>query len=593
MRATRLASTLLLLVLFTLAPLTGHAQVPGEVHPLHDDALIAPPPSASLLAATAEPRGPSQYLAGNVAVRLVLPESTGAVDPSTADWTPAQIAAIRSQVQEALNWWVARLPLARLSFQLRVEVVPTAYEPITYGLADEGRWIGDTLANLGFRAVSYFDQAYAATDALRTELGADWATTIFMVNSAGQSSGAFTDGRFAYAYLNGPFMVISSAAGAYGPNRLAPVVAHELGHIFGALDQYAAARVSCDQRGGYLNTPSTNSQFGGCGTNHPSIMLEPLSAFAAGQVDASALHQLGYRDSNGNGAIDPLDTSPTLELQENSLAASTGRPLIRGVARDVAFPSAVQQHVTLNHISAVEYRVDGSPWIPAGPDDGTFDGAREPFSIELPLYDGVYAVELRTVNSAGATYSSAPSRIEVTWVGPQPVYAVEAPGVTAHRGLVLQLQAPALTDALQISESTSFAGAVWQQFASNITYDLTGTDGPRTVYVRFRDQFGLLSLPYAGTTILDTTPPRGRVIRLPADPSLLLLEAHDATTAVVAVEVTSADGPAVWHPFAPSLRIDSGFIEPLTVRFRDAAGNLSPAYTPASGYVIALPLVRS
>ncbi len=592
MRAILLASSLALSVLLTLAPLAGHAQSPDS-HPLANDALTPPPLSAGILAAgSGESRGLSQYMAGSVAVRLVLPESSGVIDRSSADWTAAQIAAIRNQVQAGLDWWVARLPLARLSFQLQVEVVPTDYEPITYGLSEEGRWIGDTLARLGFTGYNHFDQAYAAANALRAERGTDWATTIFVVNSAGQASGAFADGRFAYAYIGGPFMVLTSDAGTYGSSRLAIVVAHELGHIFGALDQYAAAGIRCDERSGYLYTPSSNSQFEGCGTSFPSIMLEPLGAFAAGQVDASALHQLGYRDSDADGVIDPLDTIPALELQDQSLASSTGRPLIRGIARDIAFPSESLPAVSLNTIRAVEYRVDGGPWMTASPTDGAFDGVREPFSAELPLYDGSYELEVRAVNSIGVSSPPVASRIEVAWVGPPPAYTVTAPAVTASRNVELDLNGPAATAAIQVSESPDFTTASWQPFAPRLSYYLAGADGPRTIYVRFRDQFALVSLPFKVTTILDTTPPHGRAIRLPADPSLLLLEAHDAATEVVAVELAPANRPATWHPFAPDIRIMEALATPITVRFRDAAGNLSPAYQATLGYRIGLPVVR-
>lgn len=591
MRAILLASSLALFVLLTLAPLTGHAQSPDS-HPLANDALMPPPPGAGILAAASESCGLSQYMAGSVAVRLVLPESSGAIDRSSADWTAAQIAAIRSHVQAGLDWWVARLPLARLSFQLQVEVVPTDYEPIAYGLSEEGRWIGDTLARLGFTGATYFDQAYAAANALRAERGTDWATTIFVVNSAGQASGAFADGRFAYAYIGGPFMVLTADAGAYGSSRIATVVAHELGHIFGALDQYAAAGIRCDQRSGYLDTPTSNSQFEGCGTSFPSIMLEPLGAFAAGQVDASALHQLGYRDSDADGLIDPLDTMPTLELQDHSLASSTGRPLIRGIARDVAFPSASLPAVSLNPIRAVEYRVDGGPWMTASPTDGAFDGVREPFSAELPLYDGSYLLEVRAINSIGVSSPPLASRIEVAWVGPSPAYTVTAPAVTASRSLELELDGPAATAALQISASPDFADASWQPFAPRLSYQLAGADGPRTIYVRFRDQFALVSLPFRVTTVLDTTPPHGRAVRLPADPSLLRLEAYDAATEVVAVELAPANRPAEWHPFAPEIRIMGVPATPITVRFRDAAGNVSPAYQATLGYRTGLPIVR-
>ncbi|GAB4435847.1 MAG: hypothetical protein OHK0015_27070 [Chloroflexi bacterium OHK40] len=592
MRAVAVAYGLAAVILLAMFPLAGIAAPTSEPEPLlHEDALIPPPPGPGILAGASDGRGPSQFLAGSVAVRLVLPESDGSIDHSSEDWSPAQIEAVRQEVQAGLDWWSARLPLAHLRFELRVEVVPIPYEPINYGLSQEGRWIGAALTRLGYSGASYFDQAYAAAEALRAERGTDWATTIFVANSANHPTGTFIDGRFAYAYLNGPFVVMTSDSGAYGQHNLDLVTAHELGHTFGALDQYASARISCDRRSGYLDTPTTNSQYGGCGTRNPSIMLEPIAAFAAGQVDTAALHQLGYRDSDGDSLIDPLDTAPTIEIRESTLASATGRPVLQGSAQDSAFPSPYHQDVSINHIRAVEFRVDGGLWLPADAVDGNFDERAEQFSAELPLYDGRYTVELRAINSAGVASTPVTRELNVTWIGPQPAYRVSAPEAVAQPQVALQLDAPAATQGVQVSEEASFAGAEWQPLSPTLNVALEGADGPRTIYVRFRDQFGLISLPYVVETTLDTRPPRGRVMRDPHDAARLLLEARDEGSAVTAVQIEPQGLPPLQFPFTPAVELADLPAGPLTVRFRDAAGNLSPAYVPANGYEVAMPML--
>lgn len=592
MRAAIVAFALVLLVFTAILAPTALAHPAVTQDPPHDDALVAPPRSAALLAGTDDLRGPSQFMAGKVAVLAVLPESNGSIDPSREDWTPEQIEAVRAQIQAALDWWTARLPLAELSFQLRVQVVPSAYEPTSRGLEEEGLWVGDTLRRLGFDGPSYFDQAYFAADALRDELGADWGTVLFVPNSA-NGSGYLADGRFAYAYINGPFLVVTSGAGGYGADDLAPVVAHELGHTFGALDQYAGARVGCERRSGYLNTPSSNSQYNGCGTRFPSIMLEAIGAYKAGLVDSSALHQLGYRDSDDDGIIDPLDTAPAIELQQNSLASSTARPVLRGVTRDVPFPSAFQTDVTLHTVSAVEFRVDAGPWLPAVPADGAFDSAHEAFSAELPVYDGSYNVEVRARNSAGTTSELAARRIDVTWIGPAPSYKVSVPALTASPEITLRLDAPATTQGVQVSEDASFAGAKWLPYSPTLGYTLAPGDGRRTLYVRFRDQFALASLPAAVPVVLDTMPPSGSAMRSAATSNKLLLSASDESSAVVDVELSVGGEAPRWLPYASQLELPPLTDDaPLSVRFRDAAGNVSSPVAAGVGYRVALPLVR-
>lgn len=593
MRAVALAYVLALATILAMFPLAGRAAPAAQSEPAHfDDALIAPPPSRVGIASTAVPRGPSQYMAGDVAILVVLPESDGSIDRSTEDWTPTLIDGVRAQVQAATDWWARQLPRAGLRFQLRFVVAPTAYEPSSRGLADEGLWIGDALGRLGYRGPTYFDQAYAAVDALRAELGADWGTVLFVPNTA-NGSGYLADGRFAYAYINGPLLVVTSDAGGYGTQQLAPVIAHELGHTFGALDQYVSARVPCDRRSGYLDTPTTNSQYGGCGTNLPSIMLDAVAAYKSGSIDPSALHQIGYRDSDGDAVIDPLDTAPALELHEQSLASGTGRPVIRGSARDVAFPSSGQAAVTLHAIAAIEYRVDGGVWIPVGAQDGAFDSAAESFLAELPLYDGSYSLEVRALNSAGMASPLVARQLDVTWMGPAPRYVVSAPAVTASSQVSLQIDAPATTEAVQVSERPDFADAIWQPFFASLDVSLQPGDGQRTLYVRFLDRFGLDSLPAPVTVVLDTQPPRGSAVRSPAEPTRLRLEASDPGSGVVAVELRVGVGEPSWSPFSAELQLPQGTNDaPVQVRFRDGAGNVSAPISATLGYRVALPLLR-
>ena len=73
--------------------------------------------------------------AGRVAVRAVFVESDGGAEPSTEDWQPEQIAAVQSQIATALDWWRARLPNARLTFELIPSVVPSRYEPVAHDLS--------------------------------------------------------------------------------------------------------------------------------------------------------------------------------------------------------------------------------------------------------------------------------------------------------------------------------------------------------------------------------------------------------------------------------------------------------------------------
>lgn len=519
MRTKLLLSLLLCLV---LAPITILQAAPNTEPnlPLPTDDVLLAPVTASLAFTVDDEqdlRLPSQYLAGRVAVRVVLPESTGELDRSSEDWTETQIEQVIAEVRAALDWWRERLPAARLEFDVVVQVVPTRYEPIRYGLAQEGLWMSDVLRTLGYTSNNYFEQAFQAAFDLRDQRGADWATMIFIVNSA-RDDGYFADGRFAYAYLHGPFSVITSDGGPYTTQWLRAVIAHEFAHLFGALDQYSAAGVRCDQRSGYLFAPTTNSMFNDCGTNEPSIMRELINSFINGAIDASARAQLGYRDSDGDGIIDVLDTMPSLMLTTVQQEAGR-RPLVELVAHDVPYPSPVQPDATINPITAIEYRVDQSDWQFVEPVDGTYNRVRELAQIELPLYDGEYVVEFRALNLAGNASAIITQTVTFSGLGPAPEYHLPESAYLNGQHLIIHVQAPAATQAVEISARRDFANAMRLPYVPELALPLdsapslaANTDLLTTMYVRFIDGAGWPSLAYA---IPIETPPAQHHVLIP------------------------------------------------------------------------------
>lgn len=554
-----------------VAPVTA-----DSTSPLHADALQAPPRrrlAGSSDNPTPDQYQPSTFLAGKVAVQIIFIESNGSYEPSTENWKPQQIAEIRQRVATALSWWAARLPQARLSFDLTSQVVPSGFEPIKHGLSSEGQWVGDTLNAMGVNASNYFEQAYAADEALRQARGTDWATTIFMVNSSNTSGGRFSDGHFAYAYINGPFMVVTSDAGPYGTRQLEQVVAHEFGHIFGALDQYASAGVPCSQESGYLAVPTTNSQSGNCGTKFVSIMLEPLSAYQTNQVDTSAYGQLGYRDNDNDAIPDPLDTAPALRIAIKQSSGS--RPIISGAAVDQAYPSPTGELLSINRITAVEYRVDGGIWMPLPAADGAYDQVREQLAAALALYDGQHQVELRTINQIGAISPVLSYDLTVSGVGADPGYRVRAPALTSSQQVTLSLNAPAGAQ-VQLSESASFGNASWLAATETLSWQVGAAEGEHTIYARFRDANGLESATQRAEVTLDLTPPTGHAwLRKSGGGLWLEIQAQDARSAVAEMQVSAgADERSTWQPFQSEMKIGLQS-DTIYVRLRDAAGNIT------------------
>ena len=123
--------------------------------------------------------------------------------------------------------------------------------------------------------------------------------------------------------------------------------------------------------------------------------------------------------------------------------------------------------------------------------------------------DGMAWVYLRLVDPVGN---------EVVVNDSIEVYFPKAEGsVTIHGGaeltngpaVSLDIMAPSSLKAqiMQVSEDDAFEGAQWQEFSERIIWILSTGDGLKTVYVRFEDFRGIISLPVSDGIMSDPTPP--------------------------------------------------------------------------------------
>ncbi len=234
-----------------------------------------------------------------------------------------------------------------------------------------------------------------------------------MVDSSTDSDNHFSDGYFAYAYLGGPFMVMTSGNNGYGPGNMDAVTAHETGHIFRALDQYGGARQPCEKTAGYLNVANMNSQYGDCSPGVPSIMRGQIARYSGQALDQYAAGQIGGRDSDGDGILDPLDTE--LSITIDTLSAEGNSLTVSGLAEIIPYPAPEQNSITINELTGVQYRIDGGDWQPAAPADGLFDGTVETYHFTvMALSTGFHTVEIAALDSAGNVSNSYATETSAT-----------------------------------------------------------------------------------------------------------------------------------------------------------------------------------
>jgi len=466
----------------------------------------------------------SLYLLGDVAVNLVLLESNGAIDASTEDWTQSEIDKVVDQVNQGLQWWEDMLDLQGVVHDLNfildttyaLNPFETSYEPIQHdSWRDEQQWIGEFLTHAG-HSTSKYSGTHQFNHATREAAGTDWAFTIYIVDSSADSDGKFADGWFGYAYVNGPYITMTYDNSSWGINRMKYVTAHEVGHIFGTLDEYPGAGSYTDTMG-YYDVQNTNARDGhpDPGSRVDSIMAEAgklQNAFRYLTSAESTLAGVGWRDSDGNGVYDVLDLPLTLDAT-GSYDAEAGTYRVAG-------DSAVQtlenlgwgSDVTLNTVDLLQYRLNDGEWV----DAASFGDARVSFDETLSfgeLQAGDYNLEIRTIDADTGvassvftdqfTVESVAADPDVVVVAVDPTYTTEAGGRVAVELRLASRPDADVTVHFSVSDSTEASLPT-----RSITFTAANWDRSRTIYVvgeddAIRDRTQRYTLDMAVTS-LDT-----------------------------------------------------------------------------------------
>jgi hypothetical protein len=287
----------------------------------------------------------------------------------------------------------------------------------------------------------------------------------------------------AYAYGGGPFMMMTWDNGDYRQTEMQCVCAHEFSHLFWALDEYMGSE-TCEETTGYLNVENGNME-DSCATDERCLMRS-FNDMVPGFRDTLYCHysreQVGWRDTDGDSILDVMDTEALVTLVPPADPSASNFLDYAGWAVEEPLtnqnPFGTGESVSLNEVVAVEYRVDGSEWLPAAAADSAWDSGSEPFSFSTwALANGEHVIEVRSVNSVGNVSVAA----DTITVDANPVVSVsEAAPPPAPTGLVSARPNPFNPETWITYELGSAAGVRVE------VIDLTGarvrvlTEGTRT-----------------------------------------------------------------------------------------------------------------
>jgi len=357
----------------------------------------------------------SEFMLGKIAVSVIFVESNGELDQDLETWAEETKQQIREQISAGLAYWFNVSTVAPVIFVWDEKTLYTKYEPITRGAPNvvdgDVAWISDLMRNLGYETASHVDQTRMYCQALRCEYKTDWAFAIFVVNSRNDEDGRFlndnpdSEGSFAYAWLGGPFFVMTYDNGNWGINQMNKIVSHEVGHIFYALDEYHSAMLDPCKVSGYLGILNANSEYRKtgllCAQSESDCIMKNMSSQCCGFT----LGQTGLLDSDSDSIPDILDTTPKAVVNKNEKISEKDF-IFYGFSQEVARRNrnyyGSGRDISFNYIKNVFYRLNGQDWKPTEPSDGAFDEPEEFFIFNLEdLADGSYLVETKAVNSVG------------------------------------------------------------------------------------------------------------------------------------------------------------------------------------------------
>ncbi len=248
------------------------------------------------------------------------------------------------------------------------------------------------------RALNKIDSKYSENGTLssprefnndmRDAYGKNWSFTTFVRPWASRAS-ALRNGPFTNAYRDDSWHTYK----------------HELGHIFGAADEYAESGSTTSDRAGYLYAYNTNAAKHADGRNNSSSWSAMMKVTSSTSLSSGTVNAVGWRDTDNDQIPDILDTEPELFINSsdgNQINTTSYEVALSAVVNPLESPNPFIGNMTINTIESAEYRIDEGHWVDINAIDGSWGGYNEDFGFTATgLTYGDHTIDVRVFNSVG------------------------------------------------------------------------------------------------------------------------------------------------------------------------------------------------
>jgi hypothetical protein len=216
-----------------------------------------------------------------------------------------------------------------------------------------------------------------------------------------------------------------------------------------------------------------------------------------------------------------------------------------------------------------------------------WDGYAATKTFVLSAGNGVKTVYAKVADDAGHVVNVPQATITLDTSAPTAPSIVAAVEVTTQTSVLLTLAAGVVQDMWLSQDDPNFTAGAWEPYVGSKVFPLSGADGTKTIYAKFRKSTGIETAVVSDTVVLDRTAPTLPGVQINGGATVvgsgvvtLSLSAVDAHSGVAVYKVHDSNdfatvSPKPYQPTDVFSLTGSDGTKSVWVVFGDKAGNYS------------------